>query len=307
MASQRLKVADPVSRFRQNKGPAAVSPRVLPTTVIAVLLASVPIVTGAEFKNEERCGVFPETRVINGILATQGMFPWLVRLLVYIKDGEPPSTCGGSIITKWHVVTAAHCVLGKDGLVRKIELVYGAVYTKSKHAKMTQAKSAAVHPRFTWDGYHDDIAVLRLPEELQYTEYVKPVCLDFDLGELAGKTVTVAGWGEPKKEYGPIDRLRYTRLKVVAQDECQRKLQMYHFNSSSMMCAYEQDRDACQGDSGSALMLRKQHRYYLIAVVSHGSGCAQDLPGMYTPVKAHQEWILNTINDESAFKPFGGE
>lgn len=231
------------------------------------------------------------------------MFPWLVRLLVYINDGEPPSTCGGTIITKWHVLTAAHCVLVKNKLVRKIELTYGAVYTKSKHAKKTQAKSAAVHPRFTSDEYHDDIAVLRLPNALKFTDYVKPVCLDFDLGELDGKTVTVAGWGEPKKAYGPIDRLRYTRLKVVPQDVCQRKLLMFHFNSSSMMCAYKQDTDACQGDSGSALMVRLENRYHLVAVVSHGSGCAQDLPGIYTPVKVYQEWILNTIADESAFKP----
>lgn len=306
MASQRPKVPALDSRFIHNNRASAISPKVPPITVLAIILASVPILTGAAFKNEEKCGAFLETRVINGILATQGMFPWLVRLLVYVQESSP-ATCGGTIITKSHILTAAHCIMVKNKLVPKVEIIYGAVDTKSKYAIKTQAKSVALHPRFTSDEYHDDIAVLRVPKPFEFTENVRPACLDFNLGELAGKMVTVAGWGEPKKKYGPIDKLRYTKLKVVAQAECQRKLRRFHFNISSMMCAYMEDTDACQGDSGSAMMLRRGHRYHLVAVVSHGSGCAQDLPGIYTPVKAHEDWILKTLDDESAFKELGKE
>ena len=41
-------------------------------------------------------------------------YPWLA--LLYLKiQGEWSSACGGSLITRGHVMTAAHCVHGASG------------------------------------------------------------------------------------------------------------------------------------------------------------------------------------------------
>lgn len=273
--------------------------------VSALLLLSLSVLTAEAFQNEKQCGVFFETRVINGLRASQGMFPWMVRLLVYI-NGSSPATCGGAIITRWHILTAGHCVMRDHKLIPKIEGIYGAADTTSKYAVKIRIASVALHPRFSEDQYHDDIAVLRVPKPFDFGVKIRPVCLDFDLGDLTGKMVTVAGWGVQKSTLGPSDKLRYTKLQVLEQSECAEKLQSYKFNASSMMCAYAEDTDACQGDSGSGVMFRQAHRYIQVGIVSHGVGCAQGMPGIYVPVNAYKEWILQTIADQSAFKQIGG-
>ncbi|KAH7933435.1 hypothetical protein HPB49_012531 [Dermacentor silvarum] len=273
---------------------------------LAVILLSVSTLTAADFQSEKQCGVFFETRVINGMRASQGMFPWMVRLLVYL-NGSSPATCGGAIITRWHILTAGHCVVRNHKLIPKIEGIYGAADTTSKYATKTRIAAVALHPRFSEDEYHDDIAVLRVPQAFNFGAQLRPVCLDFDLGDLTGKTVTVAGWGVQKSSRGPSDRLRYTKLQILQQSVCEQKLQSYKFNKSNMMCAYGEDTDACQGDSGSAVMFRKGPRYIQVGIVSHGVGCAQGMPGIYVPVSVYKEWILQTIADQTAFEPIGGQ
>ena len=60
-----------------------------------------------------KCGVEnrqseQENRIIGGILAEPGQFPWQVHLSIWIRG--LPSFCGGTIISNHHGITAAHCV-----------------------------------------------------------------------------------------------------------------------------------------------------------------------------------------------------
>lgn len=50
-------------------------------------------------------------RVVGGQNAAKGEFPWQVSLL---KNNN--HNCGGSIISKNHILTAAHCVVQGNGI-----------------------------------------------------------------------------------------------------------------------------------------------------------------------------------------------
>lgn len=67
-----------------------------------------------------QCGVpkIQTSRVINGVDAKRGSWPWqiLIRFM-----GQPH--CGGSIISPFWIVTAAHCVSGKEDLKKEFKIM----------------------------------------------------------------------------------------------------------------------------------------------------------------------------------------
>ena len=61
-------------------------------------------------------------RVIAGVTATRGSWPWQI-LMKYGVPGRPRRAgCGGSIVGPRHVITAAHCVAGKSHHPRRFSV-----------------------------------------------------------------------------------------------------------------------------------------------------------------------------------------
>merc|ERR1712013_926468 len=63
------------------------------------------------------------------------------------------------------------------------------------------------------------------------------------------------------------------------------------------LCAWAKGTDSCQGDSGGPLTVAENGKYVLLGVVSYGSGCATEHPGVYARVQGFLPWIKNIIAD----------
>lgn len=116
------------------------------------------------------------------ILSFVGEWPW--HLAIYHSEGVHLTyICGGSIISKNHVITASHCVTKprtKDlSNLSGILLYLGT--TNLKHfgpgIQVHQISQAQVHPDYNPNNLYNDIAVLKLQRPIEYTNYVRPICL----------------------------------------------------------------------------------------------------------------------------------
>ena len=117
-------------------------------------------------------------------------------------------------------MTAAHCA---DGVFHH-EVVIGAHEIRDPSNKIIDAYSPTVHPE--WDSYNlaNDLAILELEEEIDFTTEpnVGTNCLASS-GDFSGQMSLVSGWGRPSDSSSGISEvLRYVDdRRVLTQEECE--------------------------------------------------------------------------------------
>ena len=111
--------------------------------------------------------------IIGGIsVGNPHEFPWVVG--VRTESGK----CGGSIITKNLVITAAHCLYNsKKELVQEISILMGHSDVSSPLIKKQKVESILIHPEFGNKKYYNDVALLRLSKNLEFDNSVQPIGL----------------------------------------------------------------------------------------------------------------------------------
>lgn len=81
-----------------------------------------------------------------------------------------------------------------------------------------------MHENYTRDSYDNDIVLLQLDQPVQYTQFLKPICInDGELNYPPGLNCMVTGWGRTKNELGPysstLQQLEVSSLPGVAPEE----------------------------------------------------------------------------------------
>lgn len=121
---------------------------------------------------EEGCGYSNETlnRIVGGVPAKLGQWPWMTLIGYRDASGEVGFKCGGSIITKRHILTAAHCIRSDLALVRLGEHDTDTD-TETQHIEINVV-SMVKHPKYDKKDGHSDLAILTLEKDIPFTSMV---------------------------------------------------------------------------------------------------------------------------------------
>ncbi|XP_028971322.1 serine protease hepsin isoform X1 [Esox lucius] len=247
-----------------------------------------------------------EDRIVSGVDARQGSWPWQVSLQY---DGV--HQCGGSIISDRWIVSAAHCFPERYRHVARWRVLLGSIYNKPTHknVRVLEVKTVVYHSSYlpfvdpNIDDNSRDIAVLALAQPLQFTDCIQPVCLPhYGQRLIDGQMGTVTGWGNVGYYGNLADVLQEANVPIINDAVCNAPDYYDNQITTSMFCAgFEKGgTDACQGDSGGPFVaqdcLSKASRYRLLGVVSWGTGCATaKKPGVYTRVSRFLPWIYSAM------------
>ncbi|CAN7983262.1 unnamed protein product, partial [Ixodes hexagonus] len=135
-------------------------------------------------------------RIVGGHDAYDGEFPWIVSLRI---NGQ--HECGGTIVAKRWIVTAAHCL--QRASLRSLRIRVGEYHLYQAELGHSSQDLAAekflVHPQFgSPKRLSNDIGLVKLAADIPLGSYAVPACLP-PPGDrrlyAAGKNGTVAGWG----------------------------------------------------------------------------------------------------------------
>jgi secreted trypsin-like serine protease len=229
-------------------------------------------------------------RILGGIPVQVQQAPWQVQ--VAIRNQE---LCGGAILSATIVLTAAHCV--DQGRTPADIRVTAGTSRIGPGGIERRVLGITIHPTWDRNTYRNDIALLTLDSPLPTTVDVSPVRLP-EVPEpwpAAGTPATVTGWGSSLINGTLAEVLQRADVFILAgpgDPICGGYGGL--FDPVSQICAgvTQGGVDACQGDSGGALVIETELGPTIAGIVSSGRDCGDaEFPGLYTRVSTYRSWL----------------
>ncbi|XP_055303511.1 proclotting enzyme isoform X2 [Sitodiplosis mosellana] len=261
-----------------------------------------------------QCGItnYTSSRVVGGTITQIGQYPWIAALgysLPNLTTNGLQFYCAGSLITRSHILTSAHCI---SPFLRVARLGEYDLSRENDGANPIDfgIERTIVHEEYLPDIILNDIAILKLKRQAPVNDKIRPICLPLfeplRSADLTGYTPFVAGWGSTFFQGPQSSILQDTQVPIVSTGECEKSYKAIFSTQvfdNRIICAGNGAHDACQGDSGGPLMVSEMSdgdagfHYVLVGIVSYGYECARDgFPGVYTRISTFLPWIQRNLS-----------
>ena len=174
--------------------------------------------------------------------------------------------------------SAAHCIRNKGRSkntgANELSLVFGAFDIENHHEPGRIIKSVSeIFVHENWNSYtkrfNDDIAVLVLEEDIQFSIFIRPICISDRIRHV--EVGTVAGWGKTalSSSYHEKFPTQINVSMVQSNEECyEQENDLAPIGSRNSFCAGSPVVKVCSGDSGSALIVKIDDLFFLKGIVS---------------------------------------
>lgn len=186
--------------------------------------------------------------------------------------------CGGAIIGKKHVVTAAHCadIISNLGIENVYIEAGCTVLSRNTHNVTREIESVKKYDGHISGEVFGDIALITVTKSFEFNAKTSPIPIGGNIQN--GTICTVCGWGQ----WGEFNKnfyrnLKSARLPIIWATGFKRY-------PGTVFAGYE-GAGSCHGDSGGPLVCNGK----LVGVVSGGFGCG--MPGLYTNVSHYTDWL----------------
>ncbi|XP_053958427.1 serine protease grass-like [Anastrepha ludens] len=256
----------------------------------------------------EACGDNSRKRISFGSESTFLSHPWSV-LLIYKSENK--FQCGGTLITKRYVLTAAHCIktylsgvrLGEHDIDLPIDCELDELGEEHCLAPVLDVGIEKVikQPKFSAANFNNDIALLRLDRPIIFINSIKPICIpEYQNQVIAKEHGIISGWGATENLTFSHTH-REAAIPIISRENCQSIYRRRSIDNTKLCTRGIEGEDTCDGDSGGPLYVRvegdgsgRKFRYMQVGVISLGyqhCGTKQNTPALYTNIAAYFDWI----------------
>ena len=168
-------------------------------------------------------------RIVGGQLTTIERFPYQVFLQANHYF------CGGAILSKTVVITAAHCATGPP---RNLIVFAGITYLSERRTSYRyRVEQYFIHDQYvgrTTPEY--DVAILRLSTSLAFGSKIQSIALPTKTYE-EGQQAVASGWGQTEVKPSS-NQLRYINLIVGQSPKCKAR--------DGAICTFDETKSVCK-------------------------------------------------------------
>jgi len=250
--------------------------------------------------DHEECGInWGTSNIIGGKKTKPGTYSFTA--LLGVPSGQYfDYVCGGSLINRWYVLSAAHCFKEVRGLeegsvnlgewkISKKKDCFGHGPQKSclPERQLIRIQGVKIHEEYRkkFRSVINDIALIKLRDMavISVSSKLSPVCLPFGdkqlefLGinnfeeDIISVRAHAIGWGRTSTYWEDSETIVFSSTNSTARSDVQQYVDLpilsndqcskFYQISDTQICAGAQEgKDTCSGDSGGPLVINKFHK-----------------------------------------------
>jgi hypothetical protein len=228
-----------------------------------------------------------EAALVNATDVLPNSEPWTARLM----DDSGSDFCTGTLIDPEWVLTAAHCIKGRDKTKVFVQLGDVSRIEPEVTEQWKGVSQIITHPSFTNSPLRNDVGLLKLDSAVEINGWVQTAELSDDTPSVGTYGV---GWGDMDPWGNQSEFLQKGSMTVLPNAQCGLTMVPNEFCAAGGTSPNLTT--SCFGDSGGPLLTYGRRRIVGVESWTLTAGaCTGQNPAGYMRVSAYKSWIIQKL------------
>ncbi|KQS61936.1 trypsin-3 isoform X1 [Drosophila erecta] len=224
-----------------------------------------------------------------------------LRTRKYIHSPGDNHFCTGVILTNRHVLTSAHCITDKNGVMmspKRIVVALCAALFKTPESEefVVDIHNMLIHPYYQRN-QHNDIAIIKLKRYVRLDgHHLAPVLLGNSSLEVGNDCKTIGGnFGVRRQRFGSFHSMLLVNVELRPFDDClkvKKSLMDARPENEDLICVKSMEHQMCTSDFGGPLFCDGQ----LYGIALGSINCSSSEPVFFSDVSFYNSWVTKMIS-----------